>query len=499
MPSPDEPTGRAARPIPAWAWFVAWPLLLVGLVVVGRFAYDALAKRAFADHAEELEAIGETLDIEKLIPDPLPAPESNFAEAPIIRQLRGQSVSFPGEPPSWSDGREPDLDSIEGWERTTTGPRSVEFHRYRPVLADFPGLDAQQAYRAVRDYAVEFESAILALDEAARRPTSFIERDFSKGFAMDMPLISPVMDYSKFLAMRSRLALLNQDSAQAYRDTALVLRLASHLSTDSFLIDQLVANALIGMAATTLQEGLREDSWTEEQLGEFLEILAGIRLEQRLLQSIRWERALYCDAIINLSSAGGSMKGLLGEPYDTFSILIPNGWLYDNSRLFSELLQQTMLTGPDGRPARDRLPGGPTLAAEIARLESSRFSSAQYHLTLISLPSYEGVSERVLRTDTFLDHARIAIALELHRQDHGAYPRSLDAVASRFPVGLPLDRFTDAPYHYRVLEGGAYLLYGVGPNGVDEGGLMKRDRELGDWVWRLRQPEEFDFDEYERD
>ena len=45
-------------------------------------------------------------------------------------------------------------------------------------------------------------------------------------------------------------------------------------------------------------------------------------------------------------------------------------------------------------------------------------------------------------------------------------------------------------------EDDSYVLYSVGVNGVDEGGLLKRRPENGDYVWRLKLPEDFDREDY---
>ena len=44
--------------------------------------------------------------------------------------------------------------------------------------------------------------------------------------------------------------------------------------------------------------------------------------------------------------------------------------------------------------------------------------------------------------------ARIALAIEAHRAEHGALPASLDELASAFPRGVPLDPLTGEPFRY---------------------------------------------------
>ncbi len=64
-----------------------------------------------------------------------------------------------------------------------------------------------------------------------------------------------------------------------------------------------------------------------------------------------------------------------------------------------------------------------------------------------------------------------ALALQAFRSDSGQYPSSLgELVANNYMPSLPEDPYAaSSPLHYRKL-GAAYLLYSVGPDGVDDGG-----------------------------
>ncbi|GEM_PF-6050927 len=62
---------------------------------------------------------------------------------------------------------------------------------------------------------------------------------------------------------------------------------------------------------------------------------------------------------------------------------------------------------------------------------------------------------------------RILLQLRAKRLREGAYPATLDGLEA------PTDPYSGKPFIYRKLEGDAFQLYAVGPNGVDDGG--KRD------------------------
>lgn len=71
---------------------------------------------------------------------------------------------------------------------------------------------------------------------------------------------------------------------------------------------------------------------------------------------------------------------------------------------------------------------------------------------------------------------RVAIALALHRNEHGDYPDKLDAVVPAHLPKPPVDLFHNHPLVYHKTDDG-YLLFSMGANGQDDGG----SNEGGPW------------------
>jgi hypothetical protein len=84
----------------------------------------------------------------------------------------------------------------------------------------------------------------------------------------------------------------------------------------------------------------------------------------------------------------------------------------------------------------------------------------------------------------------VACALERSRLAEGEYPEKLDALVPRFMAKLPPDVMTGEPLHYRRTGDGRFVLYSVGMNGKDDGGVLGLRKggtlnfDEGDWVWR---------------
>lgn len=82
------------------------------------------------------------------------------------------------------------------------------------------------------------------------------------------------------------------------------------------------------------------------------------------------------------------------------------------------------------------------------------------------MPALLKLSDRIDATQARRNLAITAIALATYHAEHDAYPTTLDAIHS---AKTAEDPFAAAPLIYRAV-GDGYVLYSVGPNGIDDGG-----------------------------
>jgi hypothetical protein len=90
---------------------------------------------------------------------------------------------------------------------------------------------------------------------------------------------------------------------------------------------------------------------------------------------------------------------------------------------------------------------------------------------------------------TLVNEAQIVCALERYHLAHGEYPETLDTLAPQFIEKIPHDIIGGQPLHYRRTDDGKFLLYSIGWNEKDEGGLDLSSKgginyTNGDWVWK---------------
>ena len=89
---------------------------------------------------------------------------------------------------------------------------------------------------------------------------------------------------------------------------------------------------------------------------------------------------------------------------------------------------------------------------------------------------------------TASDQAALACALERYRVANEQFPEKLEALVPKFISQLPRDVLGGEPYKYRRTNDGQYVLYSLGWNEKDDGGVpgptLFHDKE-GDWVWQF--------------
>jgi hypothetical protein len=107
------------------------------------------------------------------------------------------------------------------------------------------------------------------------------------------------------------------------------------------------------------------------------------------------------------------------------------------------------------------------------------------------LPAYSAVPQQIAFAQTEVDMAALACALERFRLAHNQYPEDLQALVPGFVAILPHDIINGQPLTYHRTDDGRFILYSVGWNEKDDGGVTvprasktnEQDVLSGDWVW----------------
>jgi hypothetical protein len=167
--------------------------------------------------------------------------------------------------------------------------------------------------------------------------------------------------------------------------------------------------------------------------------------------------------------------------------VVPKGWFYQGDILMSKADEagSSVLSGNMGPIIS---PDSVLQASNAMMVAYSKFG----FLGRLLAPNLGAYAKRTAFAQESVDLARIAIALERYRLKQGAYPGSLDALAPAFMQEVPADIINGESLNYHLTPDGRFVLYSVGWNGKDDGGIASKgnsneagiDINRGDWVWQ---------------
>lgn len=479
--------------------------------------------RAWENFRHEWEAKGERFDLASVTPPAVPD-EQNFALTPVVATsyewlLDKRGGKLPQPNTNVVNRLDFDLgdrnlatNAIGSWARATTSDLKPMQAQYRELAAKTnlfavpsqPGLPAADVLLALSKY----DATVGELREAGKLPDSRFPLEYGKDdpAAILLPHLAALKNAAQLLKVRAIAELQAGESQKALEDVRLSLRLAEAIRTEPFLISHLVRIVMLQIALQPVYEGLAEHRWSDAQLAELEAPLArqdfladyrtAMRGEMVLLQigCIQWLRR-HPDQIANLGGSydeegknnGPDLPGAL------VAHLIPSGWFYQNQYRCVRMTTEFFLPAVDASKR--------TVSPDIVR-ESDRALAAEtkhtspYNiLEKMLLPALSSAVKKFAYAQSAVDLARTAIALERYRLAHGKYPATLDVLAPQFIAQVPHDVIGGGPLKYQREVDGQFVLYSVGWNETDDGGVVVFKKgsspdvnvSEGDWVWRYPQ------------
>jgi hypothetical protein len=519
------------------------------------------ARRAWENYRREWEAKGERFDFASFVPPPV-ADDRNFALTPIVatsyeymldkngheikpprtnvveRLLMRVNHWPPGDTVSgieptngdWRIGRMCDLKSWQIYYRTPftnvfwfvdensgsywkpfTNPASILTNDFAfPASPQSPAADVLLALS-------KYDSDIEELRNASRLPDSRfpLNYDAKWPYAIYLMHLYPLKTCCELLRLRAVAELQNNQSDRALADVKLSLRLIDSIRNEPNLISHRERVDMLNMTIQPVWEALAEHKWSDSQLTQLDQQLAEFDFLADFEFSTRGERAAALDAIefmrrhrtsdimemenFHISNFGlpePKMEILKETAKRVVFLLAPSSVFYENKLNYARIYQQSLLpivnienrTVSPGKAAK--------FSAEVGKLNEHWFPNNRLAYNL--LPSLESMLRKFAYAQSSVDMARVACALERYHLAQGEYPETLDALAPQFMEKIPHDIIGGQPLHYHRTADGKFLLYSVGWNETDDGGVVNLREgshwvgnqwipDPSDWVWQYPQ------------
>jgi hypothetical protein len=313
------------------------------------------------------------------------------------------------------------------------------------------------------------EPTIQLLRQAGRLPECRFTHNYSIGnFFAPFPQLNDLRNAVKLLALHAKLEVANHRIDSAIADVNAIYRASDALGRYPHSgVELLVSMGLRALGRDALQctlpsilEGKQLAAFEVAPTSNSAAALAG---------------ALECEEAFGVS--------FLADMCDEKSWLSDSSairWANDHPAPVQASLLRIFLIPHDAAAYRDtirqiRQIGGlpyPRMKTSMAGVEPlfRRTGLVAGPMVSIMAPSYEMLFSEVARDDAGRELDRIALAMTRYRLEHGTFVESLDRLIPGYLDKVPVDPFDGKPLRF-LHKADQWIVYSVGPDGKDDGGV----------------------------
>ncbi|MGB7294378.1 MAG: hypothetical protein WBC70_02220 [Candidatus Aminicenantales bacterium] len=239
------------------------------------------------------------------------------------------------------------------------------------------------------------------------------------------------------------------------------LRSAHLFLGEPFLINRLVALALLRHQMLALNTIVRSDGIDPERLDYLLLLLESIPLRATFPSILEWERVIslgFYDIIIRQN------EDIIETPFPVINSSL--SWLLrplvNGEALYSLGLWELV------EPAF-RLPYYES--KEVRKQHKRRIEDIPWRYRMIGylVPNFSATFVKETDREADLAVARIGLACRIFKHRHGRLPENLAELSPDILKDIPIDPYTGASLIYKKSEDG-FIVYSIGSNEKDDGG-----------------------------
>jgi hypothetical protein len=310
-------------------------------------------------------------------------------------------------------------------------------------------------------------------------------------FASPTPHIDDIGLLRRLLGYEVMLRAKDRDFDGALNACHALLNVGRSLGDEPMLSSQLQRVACSMQAVQHLERALAQGQPSDRALAGLQQALAEEAEETLLLYGLRGER-IASDTVMRMLVNGPgpsfkAMQAMLGDAargqtaaFDDTRLVMAFGSMPQQHASILHLMNEIVEAA--------KLP--PVQQQERLRQFDAEFKvHPPPALARLLVPSVLKIGEACGRYCAQLRCAAAALAMERYRQAQGRWPDKLDALAPKYLVEVPDDPFDGKPLRLRRFAEGI-VVYSVGPDAVDDGGVIDRKggpgTDVGVRVWDVR-------------
>lgn len=303
------------------------------------------------------------------------------------------------------------------------------------------------------------------------------------------------------------------DGAAAVADVCAVLLLAQSVDDEPVLIGNLVAMTYraiaLEMVWDVFYQSPAQRGLGEAELAHLQTLLGRWETDRALLNALRGEMIFGLNSLDWMAGNLAERKAIAEANPVAFNTLpyrfiewLPDSVFTLNKATLAEMEMEFYI-----RPLKRGMGIAPCLSKfkDIERFfEGPREQAASLDRAFVEVvfSAVHLIAQKNLQAEVNRQQALLACALERHFLKHGGYPAELGALVPAFLPELPADPWAAGkqPLGYRQTANGRYMIWSVGPDGVDDSGVVNfkspeapRGKDLleegykGDWTWQYGQ------------
>ncbi len=358
-------------------------------------------------------------------------------------------------------------------------------------------LNTEQT-EALRAEMKRAEAAVIQARRLAEMPDGRYPISYTPDFISTLlPYAQTARETARMMSLDALLRSQEGKADEALTSCRAILNAGRSLGDEPLLISQLVRMACRAVAVSQIQRTLAQGEPADAALRQVQQLLEKEEPEPLLLFGIRGERAgidRLMTAIQSGQISGGQMTQMMGMSNGFGDNLAPMEFLAARLPGFIPSQRAALLRHLNQAVEIAKLPPEQQLH-EIGNLDAN--TKQQAVLVRLLAPALSKVAAAGVRSRVELRCAIAALAAERYRRDKGRWPDKLEALREAdYLTQFPVDLYDGKPLRFRRLDDGL-LIYSVGPDGEDNGGLIDREKpyspgtDMGFRLWdmpRRRQP-----------
>jgi hypothetical protein len=354
--------------------------------------------------------------------------------------------------------------------RAYVEPNEAEL-KLLPVRGSYESTDEMPPYpteviEAIQKSLEKNKEFLSLIDEAGRIEHCQFPRVRQK-IMFSNDFYTPLKEAVQVVRERNILLAQSGQTDALYESTLSSIGMTKAFSTQPQLIDHLVTVSMKAIAASGLEDSLNLTRFSEEQLAVLQQRIKEMREADTFFSSLVVERTITIEANrlpIREWMDGTSVFSSWENMY--FFLSAFSGMKEKDSVLMLDLYEKQLSF--QSLPYYEQFAEYRSLDREI-----ESYSMIHYVLIISSSSSFNIVKINLRVTGQMLC-AETALAAERYRLKYGKLPEGLDKLVPDFLPEVYLDPFDGKPLRYVLRPEGGYVIYCVGEDGVDNGGLDQR-------------------------